>query len=67
MKPVYKSRVYTDRPAYADFDPPHKFLAIQSIVGKRLIEHPNAICPPIPAALVRANLPDMCEERREAS
>ncbi len=44
MKPEYKSRVYTDRPAYADFDAPHKFLAIQSIIGRRLLEHPNAIC-----------------------
>jgi 3'-phosphoadenosine 5'-phosphosulfate sulfotransferase (PAPS reductase)/FAD synthetase len=40
----YKSRVYTDRPAYADFDAPHKFEAIKSIIGRRLIEHPNAIC-----------------------
>lgn len=39
-----KSRVYTDRPAYADFDPPAKFQAIQSIVAKRLREHPHAIC-----------------------
>ena len=44
MKQEVKSRVYTDRPAYADFDAPHKFAAIQSIIAKRLIEHPNAIC-----------------------
>lgn len=44
MKTTYKSRVYTDRPAYADFDAPHKFEAIKSIIAKRLIEHPNAIC-----------------------
>ena len=44
MKETYKSRVYTDRPSYADFDPPHKFQAIISIVEKRLMEHPNAIC-----------------------
>ena len=43
-KESYKSRVYTDRPAYADFDAPAKFQAIQSIVGRRLMEHPNAIC-----------------------
>lgn len=43
-KEVYKSRVYTDRPDYADFAPPAKFMAIQSIIGKRLTEHPNAIC-----------------------
>lgn len=40
----YKSRVFTDRPPYADYDAPHKFMAIQSIVAKRLIEHPSAIC-----------------------
>ena len=44
MKETYKSRVYTDRPAYADFDAPHKFSAIQSIVARRLVEHPDAIC-----------------------
>ena len=44
MKQAVMSRVYTDRPAYADFDAPHKFAAIQSIIAKRLIEHPNAIC-----------------------
>ena len=44
MKESYKSRVYTDRPAYADFDAPAKFLAIQSMIEKRLVEHPNAIC-----------------------
>ena len=44
MREVYKSRVYTDRPAYADFEAPEKFQAIQSIVAKRLREHPNAIC-----------------------
>lgn len=44
MKEVYKSRVYTDRPAYADFDAPAKFQAIKSIVERRLVEHPNAIC-----------------------
>lgn len=39
----YYSRVYTDRPEYADFDAPHKFQAIQSIVARRLREHPKAI------------------------
>lgn len=43
-KEVYRSRVYTERPDYADFDAPAKFTAIQSIIAKRLIEHPNAIC-----------------------
>ena len=40
----YRSAVYTNRPAYADFEPAQKFQAIQSIVAKRLTEHPNAIC-----------------------
>lgn len=44
MKETYKSRVYTDRPAYADFEAPAKFQAIQSIIAKRLTQHPNAIC-----------------------
>lgn len=43
-KEVYYSRVYTERPAYADFDAPSKFQAIQSIIARRLKEHPNAIC-----------------------
>ena len=44
MAEEFHSRVYTDRPAYADFDAPRKFQAIESIVAKRLREHPNAIC-----------------------
>lgn len=40
----YKSRVYTDRPAYADYDAPAKFMAIESIIARRLTEHPKAIC-----------------------
>lgn len=44
MKEEFRSRVYTDRPDYADFDAPAKFNAIQSIIAKRLREHPNAIC-----------------------
>mgnify|MGYP000962526615 CR=1 FL=1 len=44
MKEAYKSKVYTDRPPYADFAAPQKFEAIKSIIAKRLIEHPNAIC-----------------------
>lgn len=42
MAEEFKSRVYTDRPAYADFDAPRKFQAIEAIIAKRLIEHPNA-------------------------
>lgn len=44
MSEQYYSRVYTDRPKYADFDPPEKFQAIQGIIMTRLREHPNAIC-----------------------
>lgn len=44
MSEPYYSRVYTDRPAYADFEPTQKFQAIQSIIVKRLKEHPKAIC-----------------------
>lgn len=40
----FKSRVFTDRPAYADYDAPRKFEAIKSIIARRLREHPNAIC-----------------------
>lgn len=40
----HKSRIYTDRPAYADFDVPAKFEAIKSIIAKRLLQYPNAIC-----------------------
>lgn len=40
----YRSRVYTDRPDYADFNAPEKFQAIVSIIAKRLREHPKAIC-----------------------
>lgn len=38
------SKIFTQRPSYADFDSPAKFLAIQSIIARRLTEHPNAIC-----------------------
>lgn len=44
MKEEFKSSVYTQRPPYADFCAPKKFQAIESIVAKRLREHPNAIC-----------------------
>lgn len=43
-KEVYKSRVYTQRPDYADYDPPDKFQAIQGIIMTHLLRHPNAIC-----------------------
>lgn len=38
------SKVYKDRPDYADFDSPEKFEAIKSIIAKHLYQHPNAIC-----------------------
>lgn len=41
---VFWSRVYTDRPDYADLDSPEKFDAIQGIIITRLKQHPNAIC-----------------------
>ena len=44
MAETYKSAVWTNRPDYADYDAPRKFQAIQSIVAKHLVEHPNAIC-----------------------
>lgn len=44
MKEIFRSRVYTERPDYADFNSPQKFNAIMSIIAKRLTEHPNVIC-----------------------
>lgn len=43
-KGEYRSRVYTDRPDYADFDSPAKFQAIIGIIMTRLRQHPKAIC-----------------------
>lgn len=43
-KNAFRSNVYNDRPPYADYDAPHKFAAIEAIVAKRLVEHPDAIC-----------------------
>ena len=40
----FRSRVYTDRPPYADFPAPQKFEAIKGIIARRLKEHPKAIC-----------------------
>lgn len=40
----FKSRVYTNRPDYADLDSAAKFQAIQGIIITRLKQHPNAIC-----------------------
>lgn len=44
MKEEFKSRVYTDRPDYADFESPYKFETIKAIIGRRLIQHPHSIC-----------------------
>ena len=40
----YRSRVYTDRPDYADYPAPEKFQAIMGIIMTRLRQHPKAIC-----------------------
>ena len=40
----YRSRVYTNRPDYADYDSVAKFQAIQGIIITRLTQHPKAIC-----------------------
>lgn len=44
MSEQYRSRVYTDRPDYANFDAPEKFQAITGIIMTRLRQHPKAIC-----------------------
>lgn len=44
MKSEYKSRVYTNRPDYADLDSPEKFQAIQGIIMTKLKWYPKAIC-----------------------
>lgn len=41
---AFRSRVYTDRPQYADYPAAQKFEAIKSIIARRLKEHPKAIC-----------------------
>lgn len=44
MAETFRSRVYTDRPEYADYEAPQKFQAILGIIMRRLREHPKAIC-----------------------
>jgi len=44
MQETYRSRVYTERPKYADYDAPDKFDAIEGIIIHRLKQHPKAIC-----------------------
>lgn len=43
-KGEFRSSVYHNRPAYADFPAPNKFMAIEAIIAKRLTEHPKAMC-----------------------
>lgn len=43
-KNEFKSRVYTERPDYADLPSAEKFQAIQGIIITRLKQHPKAIC-----------------------
>ncbi len=43
-KDTYKSKVYTERPDYADYDAPEKFQAITGIIMTHLMRHPKAIC-----------------------
>lgn len=38
----FRSKVYEDRPQYADFPAPNKFMAIEAIIARRLMEHPKA-------------------------
>lgn len=40
----FHSRVYTDRPEYADYPAPEKFEVIMQIIATRLTQHPKAIC-----------------------
>lgn len=40
----FRSRVYTDRPEYADYDSARKFSALEGIIITRLRQYPNAIC-----------------------
>ena len=39
----YRSRVYTDRPEYADYDAPRKFMALEGMIASKLLRYP-AIC-----------------------
>ena len=38
---TYHSRVYTDRPEYADYDAPRKFQAITGIIAGRRVKIPK--------------------------
>ena len=43
-KNEFRSRVYTERPEYADYDSARKFQAIQGIIITKLKWYPKAIC-----------------------
>lgn len=43
-KSEFRSRVYTNRPKYADYPSEEKFQAIQGIMITHLKRHPNAMC-----------------------
>ena len=43
-KGEFRSTVYANRPEYADYDAPEKFMAIEGIISSKLIRHPNAVC-----------------------
>lgn len=64
-------RMLTPRELFDAQGFPHSYIIDRDADGR---EYPrceqvkrcgNAVCPPIPAALVRANLPEICEEVRE--
>lgn len=40
----YRSKVYENRPPYADYPPSEKFQAIMGIMAAKLQQYPNAIC-----------------------
>lgn len=44
MREEHRSRVYTDRPDYADLDAPEKFQTITGIIMTHLRQHPRVIC-----------------------
>lgn len=47
----FRSKVYADRPPYADFDAPAKFEAIKSIIARRLKE-PRTRCARTPGGVI---------------
>ena len=66
-------RMLTPRELFDAQGFPHSYIIDRDADGK---EYPrseqvkrcgNAVCPPIPTALVRANLPEICEEVRECA